>query len=134
MTICHNPHSLHELAVNFSENITTTHANNFNLSEPHKELLRWHYRLGHVGLRTIQFILRTGALAKTHAMQRLHKRAANVPPHDLPKCAACQFGKQTYRSVPGKRTRVIKEREGILSAEKLQPGERVFVDHFNCST
>ena len=43
MTVCHNPQSLNQLAINFSENITSTHASNFNLSEPHKELLRWHY-------------------------------------------------------------------------------------------
>ena len=30
MTVCHRPESLNQLAVNFSEHITTTHASNFN--------------------------------------------------------------------------------------------------------
>ena len=67
-------------------------------------------------------------------MRRLHKRAANICHHCLPKCASCMFGKQTNRAKPGKRNSVIREREGILSADKLHPGQRVFVDHFVCST
>ena len=39
MTICHRSDSLQQLAVNFSEHVTTTHAANYNLPEPHKELL-----------------------------------------------------------------------------------------------
>ena len=67
-------------------------------------------------------------------MRRLHKQAANIRHHCLPKCASCVFGKQTNRAKPGKRTSVVREREGILSADKLHPGQRVFVDHFVCST
>jgi hypothetical protein len=34
--------------------LTTVNAENYNLSEPQKELLRWHYRLGLLGFRKIQ--------------------------------------------------------------------------------
>ena len=44
------------------------------------------------------------------------------------------FGKQTRKRVPGKVPNVVKDREGILSADKLHPGQRVFHDHFICST
>ena len=37
-------------------------------------------------------------------------------------------------SKPGKRTTVVQEQDGIPSADKLHPGQRVFVDHFVCST
>ena len=134
MSTCHHGQSLDNLAVNFAAETTTTHACNYNISKPQKELLRWHYRLGHVGIQTVKWILRTGAFATTNAMKRLHKQAANVPHHDTPKCAACQFGKQTRQSAPGKRTKAIKDRQGVLSSEALQPGERVFVDHFVCLT
>ena len=40
----------------------------------------------------------------------------------------------TNQSVLGKRTQIIEERSRILSAEKLQPGQRRFIDHFECST
>ena len=66
-------------------------------------------------------------------MRKLHKRAANITAAKMPRCAACQFGKQTNRVVPGTIRRAIEARKGVLSADKLLPGERVFVDHFNCS-
>ena len=67
MTTCMRPESLGEVAVNFAEQISCIHSNNFNLSCPQKELLRWHYRLGHMSMRTIQRILGTGALAMSHS-------------------------------------------------------------------
>lgn len=36
-------------AEGLSSTIATVNESNFNLSEPEKELLRWHYRLGHIG-------------------------------------------------------------------------------------
>ena len=94
-----------------------------NISEPHKEHLWWHYCLEHIGLRTAQSTLGTGALATSHTVQWLHRWVANIPVHDMPKCAACWFGKQTNQTVPGKCTHVIEERAGMLLAEKLQPGQ-----------
>ena len=52
----------------------------------------------------------------------------------MPKCTGCQFDKQTSRAVPGQRTCIVEERAGILLAEKLQPGQLIFIDHFQCST
>ena len=66
-------------------------------------------------------------------MQRLHKRAANVTAAEMPKCAACHFGKQTNRVAPGTIGKAVEARRGVLSADKLPPGERVFVDHFLCA-
>ena len=68
MMVCHWSKSLNKLALNFSEHVTTTHVSNFNLSELHKELLLWNYCLGHIRLRTVQFVMRTGVLAKSHAI------------------------------------------------------------------
>ena len=47
--------------------ITEVHETNQNLSEAEKELLRRHYRLGHIGFKKIQFLLRTGVLSQTEA-------------------------------------------------------------------
>ena len=78
--------------------------------------------------------MRQGALAATEGLRRLHSSAAQLKPQDLPKCAACMFGKQTNRTVPGKKWNMVKDRAGILSADQNRPGQRVFVDHFVCST
>jgi len=47
---------------------------------------------------------------------------------------ACLYGKQHSRPVLGKITTAITYRAGILSADQTRPGQRVFVDHFVCST
>ena len=43
------------------------------------------------------------------------------------------FWKQTNHTVPGKKTNLVKQRAGILSADQSRPGQRVFLDHFICS-
>ena len=45
---------------------------NINLSEPEKELLRWHQRFGHVFIQRIQWMMRNGLLATTDRAKRLH--------------------------------------------------------------
>ena len=85
-------------------------------------------------MKTIQQLLGMGVMAMSQSYERLHNRVRKLRHEDLPKCAACQFGKQTSRRVPGRKSRMIKEKVGVLSAEALYPGERVFVDHFVCST
>jgi hypothetical protein len=42
--------------------LCVTDDQNQNLSQAQKELLRWHFRLGHLGFRTIQMLLRSKAL------------------------------------------------------------------------
>lgn len=110
--------------------ISTVHSSNLNLSEPQKELLRWHYRFGHVDIRRVQFVMRKGVLATSPSKRRLHALASKIQP--LPKCAACQFGKQVRRTTPGTRTRTVPA--GKISRDTLFPGQEVSVDHFVCST
>mgnify|MGYP003322436974 CR=1 FL=1 len=56
MSICMRPDTVKKMALNFAEDLFATRRNNQNLSESKKELLCWHYRLGHIGLRTVQFL------------------------------------------------------------------------------
>ena len=46
----------------------------------------------------------------------------------------CQFGKQTSQLVPGKRSMIVQGRSGTLLAEKLQPGQCLFIHHFQRPT
>jgi hypothetical protein len=105
---------------------------NANLSEPEKELLRWHARLGHLGFRKIQFLMRTGILSRSESTRRLQVAACKLS--RPPKCAACQFGKQSQRPSPGQKTTAVKDRAGVLKTDHLFPGQCVSVDHFVCST
>ena len=52
--------------------ISIVSSSNVNLSEPQKELLWWHYHLGHLGFKKIQFIMQSGVLAHSKQTQHLH--------------------------------------------------------------
>ena len=92
--------------------VSTMAATNTNLGPAEKELLRWHNRLGHIGMRKVQFLMRTGVLATSEATQRLHAAASKLT--NLPLCSACQFGKQRRHPEPGKTTTVVRKRDGLL--------------------
>ena len=67
-------------------------------------------------------------LARTAGQRTLHRAAARVD--GVPKCAACLFAKQNRRTTPGRTSRAVRDREGILAADQLTPGQRILVDHF----
>jgi hypothetical protein len=113
-------------------NLSVVHPDNFNLSDPQKELLRWHTRLGHVGFKRVQYLLRSGVLGVTDAMRRLQVSAAKMK--IVPKCAACLFGKQKNRSTPGRRITHVGGETGQIRSEQYAPGQKVSVDHYICST
>jgi hypothetical protein len=119
------------LALAAELNLCVTDAQNQNLSAAQKELLRWHYRLGHLHFESIRRLLRTGALSQSSKIRALHRSAANC---DLPKCASCQFGKAKRRPAPGKVQHVVAAHDGAIKKEHLAPGQQVSVDHFICST
>jgi hypothetical protein len=97
---------------------------NINLSKPQKELLRWHYRLGHLNFRTVQFIMRLGVLAHTRQQRQLHTTVCKLK--ELPKCAACLYGKQTRRSAPGQVSSIVRDRQGHLNTQKPGLPENMF--------
>jgi hypothetical protein len=72
--------------------ITAVSSENHNLSNAQKELVRWHNRLGHISYKRIQSLMRSGTLAHSEATCHLHTATCKLT--ELPKCAACQFGKQ----------------------------------------
>jgi hypothetical protein len=122
-----------EAAVALNVSTTTVHPKNINLSEPEKELLRWHQRFGHLDFRKVQFLLRSGVLSLTPSKKALHARAAKIV--HPPQCTACNFGKQTVRpSKTPRRTAAVTDNIGVLKDNKLFPGQSISVDHFVCST
>ena len=112
--------------------ISVVSSSNVNLLEPQKELLRWHYHLGHLGFRKLQFIMRSGVLAHSKHTRHLHTTVCKLK--DLPRCAACLYGKQHCLPTPGKQSSLIRDRQGALKQDNLLPGSHVAVDHFICST
>ena len=62
---------------------------NINLSEPEREILKWHQRLGHISVKRIQWMMRQGLLSSSERTRRLHQAAAKLT-HG-PMCTACQY-------------------------------------------
>ena len=112
--------------------ITEVHGSNMNLTPAEKELLKWHQRLGHLGFKRIQSLMRSGVLSCSQASRALHTAACKIT--NPPRCAACQFGKQTCRPAPGQTTQAVRDRTNVLKTDHLLPGQRTSVDHFVCST
>ena len=121
-----------EAANTLVNTVSTTAATNTNLGPADKELLRWHNRLGHIGMRKVQFLMRTGVLATSEATRRIHGAACKLT--NLPLCSGCQFGKQRRRPETGKTTTVVRKCDGALKDRRQLPGQTVSVDHFVCST
>ena len=70
---------------------SVVHSSNCNPNNAEKELLKWHYRLGHLSFKKIQHLMRTGVLSNTEASRSLHTASSKI--RHPPKCAACLFGK-----------------------------------------
>ncbi|GFH47570.1 hypothetical protein CTEN210_04045 [Chaetoceros tenuissimus] len=109
-----------------------TSESNANLSEAQKCLLRWHYRLGHVGFDRVKFLLGSGVLAVSESAKRLH-RAASSSSLELPKCRACLHAKQRVRSPPKRSKGKVTDHPGVLKQDNLLPGQAISVDHMICS-
>jgi hypothetical protein len=110
---------------------------NQNLTASQKELLKWHFKLGHCDLKRVQRLLKTGAFGSTP----LINAAANCDLNKLSLlCGSCAFGKQKRRSKTTKSNQVIdpvakaKLLEKLLSKEVLIPGQKVSMDHFIVSS
>ena len=112
-------------------NLCVTDSNNQNLTEAQKELLRWHFRLGHLHFESIQLLLRSGALATSEGQKNLHRSASNCV---LPRCASCQFGKAKRRPTSSSVSTPVPSSCGALKKGDLLPGQQVSVDHFVCHT
>ncbi|MHA7811757.1 MAG: GAG-pre-integrase domain-containing protein, partial [Marinobacter adhaerens] len=115
-----------------SATVSPVAKSNHNLTEAEKELLRWHYRLGHLDFKKIKFLLGTGSLCRSESHRRLHTAASRL--RHNPKCAACLLGKQTRRPAPGISKSVVRERSYAIRTDHLRPGQQVSVDHFDSRT
>ena len=90
--------------------------NNKNMSEAAKELLRLHFRLGHVNFKTLAWMIRSGKV-----QVRNPKSVANVYP--FPKCAACEFGKACRQGSDATSTKRNPDKEMELKKGDLFAGQ-----------
>jgi hypothetical protein len=105
--------------------LCVTDDENRNLTGPQKDLLRLHFRFGHIGFKHIQWMVRQGKI------QVINPKA--VGNCRLPKCASCEYGKATRRNTETSTTKFDESKEMALKRNDLVPGQRVSVDHYQSS-
>ena len=107
-------------------------AENANLTAAQKELLLWHFRLGHAGMGWVQSLMRKGkeefgTEARPPILSTIHEKARSC---DTPLCEACLLGKQ-HRRTPGSTvTKAKPEMEMAICRSHLNPGDCISLDQY----
>ena len=111
-----------------------------NLSNAQKELLVWHFRLGHVSMERLQRLMHPTKSLDNAASPAVEDRLshpvviktnrANTHKCDRPKCQACILAKMTRRAVNGSTNRPDPEHFMALSRNHCNPGDCVSTDQF----
>jgi hypothetical protein len=108
-------------------NLTVADEVNQNLTAVKKELLLWHWKLGHADMQRVQMIIRTPQDTSPHE-QILFPRVKTASSCDHPLCADCRFAKPTRRN-PGKIPGIDSSNRD-LSQGNMQPGTKVSIDQY----
>ena len=116
---------------------------NQNITAAQKDLLLWHFRLGHMGFQRLQQLMRSRTVeALDHHIIKSEKKSSKsitVDPCIVPKnpstrtckpplCAACQIARAKRRPTDVSTTTI--HQEALLKVKDLEPGARVSVDQY----
>ena len=107
---------------------------NYNLSLAEKELMLWHNRLGHAGFKWIQDLMRPRKVEVGGKPESplIYTRINGTPNCGVPRCPACQLGKQHRQTPRSIKMQTIPENEMKIRREHLHPGDCVSVDQYLC--
>lgn len=104
-------------------NADVLNSDNSNLSLPQKELLGWHYKLGHYNLAWVQRLARPRPGDDTPLLPMRFPSTANTPPTAI-KCHSCRLGKATRAPDGAHVEKVRPEKDGTLKKEALRFGSK----------
>ena len=99
---------------------TVVSADNLNLDGAQKQLLEWHYKLGHYNMNWIRSLIR---------QQVLPVRGQNASIASC-MCQACQLSKQTRKPEGTVLQKIRPEKDGALKKNIVAVGGRVSTDQF----
>jgi hypothetical protein len=122
------------IALTESAALSVAEQTNQNLTPSQRELLLWHWKLGHCGFAWVQSLAakpRSKPDSNEETTPLLLTKAGKVSSCLAPLCAACQLAKQTIRT-PRTENRSAKERH-VLKRDDLLPGDRVSIDQYQSS-
>lgn len=114
-----------------SANITVADVENQNLTASQKELLTWHWKLGHANFRWIQKLATKSKDTPDGIVTPILKtKEPRVSSCVNPLCTACQMAKQNRRSPGVVVGSPVSEKEMSLRQDKLEPGQMVSIDQY----
>lgn len=99
---------------------------NANLNLAQKELMLWHFRLGHFHLEWVQKLFRVREGEDESILPTKHKANACK----LPQCAACHYAKMHLRPSGSTTEKKVTEKDGSLKAMNLKPGDMISTDQY----
>ncbi|KAI2510176.1 hypothetical protein MHU86_4208 [Fragilaria crotonensis] len=111
---------------------------NQNITAAQKDLLLWHFRLGHLGFSHLQHLMRPRTIEDLRSKIKSEKPIV-IDPCIVPKnpstrtckpplCASCQIARAKRR--PTDVSTTVVHQESILKEENLAPGSRVSIDQY----
>ena len=106
-------------------NMSIMSEENQNLTPSQRLLLHWHYRFGHRGFQLCQFILSLPPFGS--------ERFKGTRSCIAPKCEICQKAHGHRSPTKGSVQKINDSTAGALKDGNLNAGDRVSVDHFECS-
>lgn len=108
--------------------LSVTHKTNQNINASQKELLLWHWKLGHAGFGWIQKLAARQCNPKEGQEEPiLSTKQPTVSSCQAPLCTACQMAKQNRR---GTGVSVKPDKEMAIRKGNIQPGEMVSIDQY----
>jgi hypothetical protein len=133
MHLCATSSTCHHCE-NTSAHLSVGDERNQDLTADSKELLLWHWRLGHLGFDRVQRLLakpQSGSTKRGRCLQSKSKQVSSVTP--LPKCAACQLAKAKQKSSGVLESRVRDGKDQLLKTDVLYPGQKISIDQYESS-
>ena len=105
---------------NLKRGLTVIASDNLNLDPAQKELLEWHWKLGHYNFNWVKYLIRKGIIM----VRSKHASTAQCI------CSACQLAKQTRKNEGAVHEKLRHEKDGALKKGLLAIGGRVSTDQF----
>jgi hypothetical protein len=111
---------------------------NANLTNPQKELLLWHWKLG-IGMQRIQELMRERTYEEPLGQRTvlppiIKAKFPSARNCAIPFCQSCLLARARKRTPGVKHAHADPEKEGALSRDRIEVGDFVSTDQFICRT
>jgi hypothetical protein len=121
------PDPLENIPNDLKAHLSVVDQTNQNITGAQRELLLWHWRLGHIGFQWLQALMRERHDLPAHILTKAADTRNCIPPL----CVACQLAKQTQRNTSTSTSqKLVTASNAIRNSNDVFPGSRISVDQY----